>query len=183
MSASKGQYYGGAYTAIPSGDIRTIRLTSDGKIMVETSSATASNAAVYDATPPTIVDGASTTLFTDVNGNLKGVEQYQPVYEDNTAGVAKVEHRYSYTRISTATTTVIKASAGFLHKIIWNKSVATGITTVYDNTSAAGTIVAIRTVGAALLSDPPLSGEYNCTMGTGITVVTSQAEDITVVWR
>ncbi len=182
MSASKG-YYTSQSVTIDEGKINTLRLTQDGKLMVDQSAATAPNAAEYDATPPTLTDGESTPLQTDVNGNLKVVEQYAPAYEDNTAGVAKVEHRYSYTHITTATTTVVKASAGFLHKIIWNKGVATGVTTVYDNTSAAGTVVAIRTLGAALLSDPPVTGEYNCTMGTGITIVTSQAEDITVVWR
>lgn len=137
----------------------------------------------YLTSPLTLTNGQVMPAQADVNGNLKNVEQYMPAYEDNTAGVAKVEHRYSYTHITTATTTVVKASAGFLHKIIWNKRVAAGVTTIYDNTSAAGTVVGIVTVGAAILNDPPQYGEYNVTMGTGITIVTSAAEDITVVWR
>lgn len=232
MSASKGYYTDESLTLVD-GQINTIRLTADGRLMVDTSgssgggtaaAAPADNASPtvtgvgafisgfdgtnwdriragvtsagtptgyvnvlpavqYLTSPLTLTNGQAMPAQSDVNGNLKVVEQYAPAYEDNTAGVAVVEHRYSYTHITTATTTVVKAGAGFLHKIIWNKSVATGVTTVYDNTSAAGTVVAIRTVGAALLNDPPCTGEYNVTMGTGITIVTSQAEDITVVWR
>lgn len=139
--------------------------------------------ALYHSSPATRTNNQGGPLETDATGNLRTVEQFAPVYEDNTIGVAVVEQRYSYNHITTATTTVVKASAGFLHKIIWNKSVATGVTTVYDNTSAAGTVVAIRTVGAALLNDPPCQAEYNVSMATGITILTSQAEDITVVYR
>jgi hypothetical protein len=233
MSAAKGQYISTTYTAPAEQDIRTFRITSDGRLMVDlsgspsgsTSAALADNTAnptttstgvfisgfdgttwdrvrvgitaagtptgyvntlpgvQYLTSPLTLTNGQVMPAQSDVNGNLKVVEQYAPVYEDNTVGVAKVEHRYSYTHITTATTTVVKAAAGFLHKIIWNKGVANGVTTVYDNTSAAGTVVAIRTLGAALLNDPPISAEYNVVMTTGITIVTSAAEDVTVVWR
>lgn len=234
MSASKGQYTTETVT-LTEGMIRTNRLTSDGRLMVDTSGSPSGGGAaaaladatanptvtsqgalnlgfngttwdrlrtavtavsstltgflntlpwaLYHSSPATRTNGQGAPLETDATGNLRNVEQFAPAAEDNTAGVLKVEHRYSYTHITTATTTVVKASAGFLHKIIWNKSVATGATTVYDNTSAAGNVVAIRTVGAGLLSDPPCTGEYNCSMATGITIVTSQAEDITVVWR
>jgi hypothetical protein len=230
MSASKGQYTTETVT-LANGDIRTIRLTQEGRLMVDSTSGGAAAAALADNTsnptvvsygayisgfdgttwdrirvgitaagtptgfvnvlpgvqyltsPLTLTNGQVMPAQADVNGNLKMVEQYAPVYEDNTVGVAKVEHRYSYTRISTAATTVVKAAPGFLHKIIWNKRIAAGVTTIYDNTSAAGTIVGVVTVGAAILNDPPQYGEYNVTMTTGITIVTSQAEDITVVWR
>lgn len=232
MSASKGQYTAQTVTLVE-GDVRTNRLTQDGRLMVDATGSSGGTAAaladatanptvlsqgayisgfngttwdrlrtaittvsstltgflvtlpwaLYHSSPATRTNGQGAPLETDATGNLRNVEQFAPAYEDNTAGVAKVEHRYSYTHITTATTTVVKASAGFLHKIIWNKRIAAGATTVYDNTSAAGTVVAIVTVGAAILSDPPTMGEYNVTMATGITVVTSQAEDITVVWR
>jgi hypothetical protein len=247
MSASKGQYTAETVTLVE-GDIRTIRLTSDGKLMVDATVSSSGGAtevtltdlndkvgaeaaaadakanptvgliqvfpsafngttwdrirsavvtvsstltgflntlpwAIFHTTPATRTNNQGGPLEVDATGNLRTVEQFAPAAEDNTAGVIKVEHRYSYTHITTATTTVVKASAGFLHKIIWNKSVATGVTTVYDNTAGSGTVVAIRTVGAALLNDPPCTGEYNVSMATGITIVTDEAEDITVVWR
>lgn len=131
----------------------------------------------------TLCEDRAANLVVDASGFLQVAEQYMPVAEDNSAGVIKTEHRYSSTRITTATTTVIKASAGYISHIVFGKHVGTGIVTVYDNTSAAGTIIAVTTEGAALLSDPPLVAWYNTATTTGLTVVTSQAEDITVFWR
>ena len=90
---------------------------------------------------------------------------------------------YSYTRMSTATTTTIKSGAGFLHTININKAVATGTITVYDNTAGSGTIIALITFGAAILNDPPLLGLYDVAFATGLTIVTSAATDLTVSYR
>lgn len=103
--------------------------------------------------------------------------------EDTTAGVIKVEQRFSYTPITTAATTVVKASAGFFHGIVINKAVATGVITIYDNTSAAGTKIGTITFGASLLSDPPIVAPYNVSFATGLTIVTSAATDLTVAYR
>lgn len=102
--------------------------------------------------------------------------------EDLVSDVTKVEFRYRYFNIVSATTTVLKSGYGVLHRIIFNKRIAAGVTTVYDNTSAAGTKIGTITEGAAILSDPPNSTEYNVEFAYGLTVVTSAAEDITVVW-
>lgn len=85
--------------------------------------------------------------------------------------------------ISTATTTVVKSGSGTLERIVVNKHVATGVITVYDNTAASGTVLAIITTGAAVLTDPPITGIYGIPFSTGLTIVTSQAEDLTVVYR
>lgn len=103
--------------------------------------------------------------------------------EDATNNVMRVEGQFSYTPITTATTTVIKASAGLLHAIIINKHVASQAITIYDNTSAAGTKIGTITPGAALLSDPPFPATYDCVFGTGLTIVTAGASDLTVIWR
>ena len=90
-----------------------------------------------------------------------------------------------FLNITTATTTVVKGSRGKLVRIIFNKHVATGITTVYDNTAASGTKIGTITVGAAVLSDPPVAAEYGLEgiiFSIGLTIVTSAAEDITVVY-
>lgn len=139
--------------------------------------------AVFNTTPTTRTDGQGGPLQTEADGSLRTSLSTGIAGEDLQNDVLKVEARYSYTPIVTATTTVIKSSAGFLHKIIFNKRVATGVVTVYDNTSAAGTKIGTITVGAAILSDPPNPVEYNCSFATGLTIVTSQAEDITVIWR
>lgn len=139
--------------------------------------------AVYSATPTTRTDGQGGPLQTEADGSLRTSLATGLAGEDLTNDVMKVEARYSYTPITTATTTTVKASAGFLHKIIFNKRVANGVTTLYDNTTNSGTKIATITEGASILSDPPNAVEYNCTFTTGLTIVTGAAEDITVIWR
>lgn len=92
------------------------------------------------------------------------------------------EGHSQYTNITSATTTTVKSGSGTLESIIINKGVATGVITIYDNTAGSGTKIGTITFGAALLSDPPRVAEYECRFNTGLTIVTSAATDITVVW-
>lgn len=87
------------------------------------------------------------------------------------------------TNITTATTTTVFSGRGVLVGIIFNKHVANGVTTIYDNTTNSGTIVGTITEGAAVLTDPPITVAYNRYMENGLTIVTSAAENITVLWR
>lgn len=85
--------------------------------------------------------------------------------------------------ITTATTTVCKVSAGRLHKICLNSpSQQSGIVTVYDNTSATGTILATLQ-WIANNSQLPQAINYDIPFSTGLTVVTSQATNITVAYE
>lgn len=90
---------------------------------------------------------------------------------------------YSYGRMSTATTTTFKSGAGFFHTLNVNRAIATGTITIYDNTVASGTIIALITFGAAVLSDPPLLALYDVAFTTGLTIITSAATDLTVSYR
>lgn len=88
----------------------------------------------------------------------------------------------SFTNILTATTTVVIARSANLRRIVFNKKVANGVVTVYDNAaSAAGTKVGTITNPGTLLDN---SGtlEYDVFCQNGIVVVTSSTDDITVVW-
>ncbi len=108
---------------------------------------------------------------------LRNAETYAPAYEDNAVGVAKVEERFSYSNITTATTTTVKSGAGFIHAITVNTTAA-GTITIYDNTAGSGTKIA--TLKASV-------GEqtffYNAAFGTGLTLVTAAASDVTVSYR
>lgn len=84
--------------------------------------------------------------------------------------------------IVSATTTTVFSGRGTFVGLIFNKRVVAGVTTIYDNTVASGTIIGIITVGAAILNDPPHTAIYNRYMELGLTIVTSAAEDITVLW-
>ena len=83
----------------------------------------------------------------------------------------------SSTYISTATTTVVKTGAGHLARIVVGETAA-GAITVYDNTAASGTVLAV-------LKASVVEGDYefNCAFATGLTIVTAAASKITVVWR
>lgn len=131
----------------------------------------------YNSSAPTYDNGDIADFQADVNGNTKVREQYAPLYEDNVAGVAKTEQRFSPTYISTATTTTVKSGSGFLHRIIVNGG-TTGTITIYDNTAASGTIIAAFDTTNAIQSL-----EFNVTFGTGLTIVTSAATKVTVAWR
>jgi hypothetical protein len=82
-----------------------------------------------------------------------------------------------------AATTVVKAGPGVLKGIVFNKAVASGVVTIYDNASAAsGKLIGTITNPATLLqSQNQLT--YECEMALGIVVVTSSTDDITVLYR
>lgn len=86
------------------------------------------------------------------------------------------------TNITTATTTLVFSGRGTFVGLVFNKRVAAGVTTIYDSLTAAGTKVGTITMGAGILNDPPQTVIYNRYMENGLTIVTSQAEDITVLW-
>lgn len=88
----------------------------------------------------------------------------------------------SYRNISGAATTVVKSGAGTLVRIVVNKLVSSGVITLYDNTAATGTKIATITNPLTLLQSQTAL-EYGCRFATGLTVVTSAADDITVIYR
>lgn len=89
---------------------------------------------------------------------------------------------WQFLNITTATTTTVKAGAGILKSIVFNKRVVSGVITIYDNTAASGTKIGTITLGAALLSDPPQSVLFDVPFSIGLTIVTSEAEDLTVIY-
>lgn len=89
---------------------------------------------------------------------------------------------YSTVNITAAapTTTVVKTGQGILHTITFNKPVATGVVTVYDNTAASGTIIGIITTPA---SPMPVTLQYDLVFTTGLTITSATAaQDITVTY-
>ena len=125
-------------------------------------------------------DGDYAGDISNSTGHKWIAEGFAPQSEDNTLAITKVGVKGVCTRMSTATTTTAKSGAGVLNGIVINKAVATGTITVYDNTAASGTVLALITFGAALLTDPPILALYGIAFATGCTVITSQATDITI---
>jgi hypothetical protein len=89
---------------------------------------------------------------------------------------------FQYTNISSATTTTCKSGMGTLIRIVNNRKVANGVITVYDNTAGSGTVIATITNPATLLDNAQVF-EYGVGFDTGLTIVTTAADNLTVVWR
>lgn len=100
--------------------------------------------------------------------------------EDLANNVTKVEQRFNYATITTATTTVIKSGAGFVHTInILGGTL--GAITVYDNTTGSGTTIIPTITPTATLPCPPIILDES--FGTGLTIVTAAATVINVSFR
>jgi hypothetical protein len=84
----------------------------------------------------------------------------------------------SFAHISTATTTVVKASPGVLDKIQVNTVGSASTITIYDNASAGSGTVIASGVGTSLVTF-----NYNVATANGITIVTTGTPDITVSYR
>src|SRR5690348_1855407 len=84
--------------------------------------------------------------------------------------------------ITTATTTTVKSGPGTLKRITFNKLVASEVYTLYDNTAGSGTKIGTITFPGTLL-DSAKTLEYNVKFSIGLTIVSAQASDATVVWN
>jgi hypothetical protein len=86
----------------------------------------------------------------------------------------------SYEYITTATTTQVKTGAGILHKIVINIPVSTGTISLIDNTTGSTVNIGIITSTADL---KPYELIYDLRFTTGLRIITTQAQDITVVYQ
>jgi hypothetical protein len=86
-------------------------------------------------------------------------------------------NRNDVATISTAATTTVKTGKGFLVRLIVTGG-TTGTIVVYDNTAASGTKIADFDTTNTIDSY-----EFNAKFDTGLTIVTSAATKITVVYR
>lgn len=92
-----------------------------------------------------------------------------------------------YKNISAANTYVLRSTPNKLYKIIVNKPVASSTITIYDNGAASGTKVGTITHPATLnqqyeVFDYGTDGEGGIELETGLTIVTSGADDVTVIY-
>lgn len=86
--------------------------------------------------------GLATVTIGSGNATIQAVvtETSAPGYEDNVAGVAKVELRYTPTSFTSVSTLAVDATPGFLHGI-WVGAVSCPSTILYNNTVPSGTIL------------------------------------------
>lgn len=87
---------------------------------------------------------------------------------------------YQFTRITSATTTQVKSGKGILKRIVVNVPVSTGTITMYDAQAATTAPIGAITSTADLR---PYFIDYDLKFANGLNIVTTQAQDITVVWE
>lgn len=87
-----------------------------------------------------------------------------------------------FANISSATTTAIKSGRGVLYGIVNNNAVANGVITVYNNTAGSGARIATITNPATLTNNQYSLNYQRAEFTTGLTVVTSAADNITVIY-
>lgn len=140
------------------------------------------------------VDGHSSTIgtttgaavVTNANGTiqqyLRGlVAIFASVLDSLTRLLVMPKYNYTYIAAGQATT-VIKATPGVLHTLtIHAAATATNTTTVYDNASGAGTIIALP---AATTATVPITLTFDVAFGTGLVIITAVANGapMTVSW-
>lgn len=98
-------------------------------------------------------------------------------------GAAVEEAGESFVHITTATTTVVKSGAGILHKVCENTIAASASITAYNNTTATAPVIGVVTNPLTLLQMGPLCATYDLYFSTGLTIVTTGAQDLTVTYR
>jgi len=96
--------------------------------------------------------------------------------------MAQVLSSRQFRNIAGAATTVVSRGAGRLYAIVINQAVLSSVTTVYDNTAASGTIIATITNPATLLQTTANLDYQGLIFNTGLTIVTSAADNITVIY-
>ncbi len=131
----------------------------------------------YNASAPTVTDTRYNHLQLDVNANLKTALGSLIAGENLTTNRLNNEPVYSYATITTATTTTVKSGAGTLARIIVTGG-TTGTIIIYDNTAGSGTKIADFDTTNALATYP-----FDATFSTGLTIVTSAATKLTVLYR
>lgn len=88
-----------------------------------------------------------------------------------------------YRNIAGAATTLVKTGRGVLVAIINNKTIASGVVTVYDNTTNSGNKIATITNPGTLLQSQYHLPYYRADFVIGLTIVTSAADDLTVIYE
>ena len=132
---------------------------------------------VYLSSPTTVTNGQRTNFLTDEYGQLKVV----PLGTVAAAPTASASGGYSFSNITTATTTTVKSGAGYLRRIVVNtKGTVASAIVIYDNAAGSGTKIA--TIDSLNLYG---TFTFDIAFATGLTLVTTgtAAPDVTVIYK
>jgi hypothetical protein len=155
-------------------------ITIDNNSPFPVSVVTASTVPVSLVTPSLIPVSVITSIATGSNIIGKVGLSEQIAGEDLVTDVLKVEHRYYSSTLTSATTLAVKATAGFLHRIVIGMP-STPTLSLYDNTVPGGTLIMRLHAGY-----PVGSHEFNITFNNGLTVDASSggvSPQVLFAWR
>lgn len=112
---------------------------------------------------------------------VQGISGGEPLSVDVIQPVITIPASSSYVHLSANGTTTVKSGAGVLRRIVINtRGGITNTLTIYDNTTATGTVIGVIDTAAA-------GGEfgYELNFTTGLTVVLAGgvAADITIIYE
>lgn len=129
----------------------------------------------YNATVPTLSDGERNDLQVDANSNLKATLATK--LDSTNDSITSVNYGYYSTNITTAATTTVIAFPGIIHEIEVLGGTL-GNVTVYDSTSASGTVIA---AAFTPVQGQIFAKDVNC--ATGCTIVTAAATSLLITWK
>lgn len=120
---------------------------------------------VNRTTLPTLTDGQRGDLQLDTKAMLRTTTNSSIVGGASFLNIAAGQ-----------ATTTVKSGAGTLYTIVFNSAAtATNTTTIYDNTAASGTVIAIPAATTATVPTTLNFGPAGIAFGTGLTVITATA--------
>lgn len=159
--------------------------TVNANLHVNDALASASNPLPVSLQASASIDIGDVTLLagTALVGKV-GIDQTTPGTTNAVSVPALASGGYSFLNIAAGqATTVVKASAGTLHTISLNSAAtATNVTTVYDNATGVGTVIAIPNVVAATV---PTTLLFDLAFANGLTIITATANggNMTVTYK
>lgn len=169
--------------------------SADGSTFTQNTTTGNISMGVYVSSPQTLTTGKAGAMAIDVNRNVMVTEATLAAGENLTTNRLNNEPIYSFTNITTNTTTTVKSGAGTFYGFTVNNNGFTtaGTITIYDNTAGSGTKIGTwtipleppGTVALATVYVPPQLG-LSATFSTGLTIVTATtapACDMTVLYR
>ena len=89
----------------------------------------------------------------------------------------------TYYHIAGVGSYLIKKGGGWLHSLILNNAVASGTVTIYDGTSASGSVIGIISLPATLLDSGPEPTSYDISFQKGLFIVVTTALDLTISYH
>lgn len=90
---------------------------------------------------------------------------------------------YLNAHITTATTTLVKTGPGTLRRVCVNTQVASGTVTIDDALSATTPTYGVITSPSTITGVTPFCQPYDISFFTGLTIVTTGAQDVTVEYQ